>query len=199
MKAFIMVALSLIAQIATAGGGWISSGGESLIYARNPWFVKNTASVDYCIQMDEASFSISKAEVEKLIVQAFSYWKSEFQINSNFKESPAGFAKVATQEFNYLTKCQDHTPLIFKLGIQTLGNDEINYLVDPKKYIGVTIRKNYSLTQLQGDGIIYISADKGPDTYTNNGQLMTQAWQSPVLMRYVFIHELGHFFGIIFL
>lgn len=175
--------------------GWVSSGGESLIYARNPWFVKNTRSVDYCLQMDEASFSIPKSEVPKLIAEAFQYWKEEFTLNTSGNPRP-GLTQIATQTFNYLEKCEDKTPLIFKFGLKNLHPDEIAYLNDPKKYIGVTIRKDYSLNALQGTGIIYITADKGADAYTNNGQLISEAWKSPPLLRYTLIHELGHVFGI---
>ncbi len=195
MKIFLMLCLSLFAQFSLAGG-WISSGGESFIYSRNPWFVKNTTSVDYCLQMDEASFSISKAEVEKLIVQGFDFWKSEFATNNGFKKASAGYANIASQDFHYLAKCQADTPLIFKLGIKSLDAEEITFLVDPKKYIGVTIRKNYALDTLRGDGIIYITADKGADAYTNNGQLVSEAWKTPALLHYALIHEIGHFFGI---
>ncbi len=133
--------------------GWISSGGESLIYARNPWFVKNTLSVDYCLQMDEASFSIAKSEVPKLIAEAFQYWKDEFAINTPGNPRP-GIAKIATQKFNFLEKCDDKTPLIFKFGLKNLDTDETKYLTDPKKYIGVTIRKEYLLDTLKGNGVI---------------------------------------------
>lgn len=179
-----------------SNGGWISSGGESLIYARNPWFVKNTSTVEYCLQMDESSFSVSKSEAEKIIVDAFKYWKSEFELNTNTLPSSVGFAKVATQDFIYTQSCTEQTPLIFKFGLKTLNSEEIAYLNDPKKYIGVTVRKSYDLATLRGSGIIYISADLGSDAYSNNGLLINEAWKNPNLLRYALIHELGHFFGI---
>jgi hypothetical protein len=196
MKNFLFVVMIFSGLVSFANGGWVSSGGESLIYARNPWFVKNTATVNYCLQMDESSFSASKSQVEQLIVEALAYWRNEFIQNSTSTTPKMGYASVATQNFVYQSQCQKDTPLIFKLGLKTLDMDEVTYLVDPKKFIGVTIRKNYSLETLQGDGIIYISADKGADAYTNSGQMVEQAWKSPALLRYALIHELGHFFGL---
>ncbi len=187
---------SFFSSIAAASGGWISSGGESFIYARNPWFVKNTQIVEYCLEMDEASFSISRENVEKLLVQGFDFWKNEFSTNRIPGKAEIGYADIATQTFTYLPKCQASTPLIFKLGLKKLDNEEIKFLMDPKKFIGVTIRKTYSLEQLRGSGTIYISADTGPDAYTNNGQMVESAWKSPILLRYALIHELGHFFGV---
>jgi len=144
----------------------------------------------------QAITRIDNSYTDKACTQAFQFWKSEFALNSSFKKASAGYANIATQDFNYLTKCKEQTPLIFKLGIKALNEEEIKYLGDPKKFIGVTIRKSYSLDSLQGDGIIYITADKGADAYNNNGQLTARAWKSPQLMQYALIHELGHFFGI---
>lgn len=193
MNKFFATLICIFAQSASAG--WISSGGESLIYTRNPWFVKNTQVVEYCIEMDESSFSITKSEVEKLIVESLTFWRDEFEKNNSGKEE-SGFTKIATQQFKYLAQCQNKTPLVFKLGLKTLNAQEIDHLIEPKKFIGVTVRKEYDLVNLQGSGIIYISADKGTDAYNNNGQLVSEAWKSPTLLRYVLIHELGHFFGI---
>ena len=33
-------------------GGWVGMGGELIKDARNPWFVKNTAEVFYCIKIE---------------------------------------------------------------------------------------------------------------------------------------------------
>lgn len=194
---FVLMLSSFLAATAAWGaGGWISSGGESLIYARNPWFVKNTTQVNYCLKMDEPSFSISRAEVLNLISDSFLYWKNEFQKSGVRTQSSPGYAVIASQDFRLIEKCDDETPLIFKLGKKTLSNKEIRYLKDPKKFIGVTIRKDYDLVTLRGSGVIYISADKGADAYTNNGHMISEAWRSPTLFRYALMHELGHLFGI---
>lgn len=185
-----------LAPIFSFAGGWISSGGESLIYARNPWFVKNTKSVDYCIQMDESSFSISRNDAEKLIAEGFQYWKSEFANNGSPGNGNPGFTQIASQTFHFVAECQDKTPLIFKLGLKKLNAEEIKYLDNPKKFIGVTIRKEYSLETLTGRGVIYLTADTGADAYTNDGQMLAEAWKKPILFRYALIHELGHFFGV---
>lgn len=178
------------------GGGWVSSGGESLIYAKNPWFLKNVTRVAYCLEMDETAFSISRAEAARAIAEAFTYWKSEFAINRGTTDLQLGFAAIATQDFTIADHCAETTPVVFKLGLSRLDPAEIAFLKEPKKFIGVTIRKTYSLTELKGSGVIYLSADRGPDAYANNGQMISEAWRSPALFRYAVIHELGHLFGI---
>lgn len=192
----VSVAIAAISQ--SAGAGWISSGGENFVYAKNPWFVKNTMSVDYCVEMDEAAFSISRADTLQLITEAFEYWKGEFGANfSSVRQGQLGFTEIAKQKFQYQPQCLPKIPLVFKFGAKTLDAEETKELVDPSKFIGVAIRKEYSLEQLKAEGIIYISGDLGPDAYGNlNGLLIDQAWKHPELLRYALIHELGHLFGI---
>lgn len=188
----------LIVGTQVSQAGWITFGGENSIYARNPWFAKNTLVVPYCVEMDEPSFSISKAQVLNLINEALVYWKTEFATNFAANTKPGfGFAEVATQDFKYQSTCSPTTPLIFKLGSKTLSDKEKEHLGDVGKYIGATIRKDYSLKDLKADGIIYITSDLGPDAYPNpNGLLIDKAWTRPALFRYALIHEIGHLFGI---
>jgi hypothetical protein len=191
----LLVGLFLIHVSSLAHAGWVSSGGESLLFEKNPWFVKNTSTVNYCIQMDAPSFSITQPAVEKLIQEAFDFWKKEFSANGSGRANQPGYAQIATQNFILKSEC-DSVPLIFKFGLKNLDSEERHHLVDPKKFIGVTIRKEYSLETLQASGIIYITADKGADAYTNNGMLISEAWKHPALLRYALIHELGHMFGL---
>src|SRR4051794_30919586 len=61
-------------------GAWVSSGGELFKDANNPWFVKNTTTVHYCVNIDESSFSATREEAEVLVRKAIQYWKKEFAI-----------------------------------------------------------------------------------------------------------------------
>ena len=42
----------------TFAGGWVSSGGELFSDAHNPWFVRNTKDVNYCVVVDEINETI---------------------------------------------------------------------------------------------------------------------------------------------
>src|SRR3989344_2617793 len=59
-------------------GGWVGMGGELFKDARNPWFVKNTKDVYYCIQLDKKDMSIDEASVSTAFTDAVNYWKGEF-------------------------------------------------------------------------------------------------------------------------
>ncbi len=176
---------------------WVSSGGELFATGRNPWFVRNTSEVKYCITMDEPAFSITRSQVEGLIASATEFWQTEFRQNRALISSAIGYADIATQTF-LLTACDAGVDLQFKFGANTLDADERDKggLSEPRRFIGVTIRKSYDPVLLKGQGIIYISADKGSTAYLNSGQLEDQAWSSPELLKYALIHELGHVFGI---
>lgn len=186
-----------------SGGGWISSGGEIFKNGKNPWFVKNTSDVKYCVEFSGEEFSISKEDSLKLIEQALSYWKAELDGASALDianlpgPQSVAFVDLATQNFHFQTNCTADADLIFKFGYKTLDATEITYLKDPGKFLGVTIRKDYDEQQLKGKGIIYISGDKGTNAYSSlSGEFVSEAWRYPKLLEYAIIHELGHVFGL---
>lgn len=192
----IFLAVFLNFSVAEAQG-WVSSGGEVFIERKNPWFLRNTQQVDYCILMDETSFSVTRVEAEKLIEESFAFWAEQFKEVSGTSSGPQlGFTPVATQKFVLHSRCEPEFPLVFKLGRKELMKDEVDHLKEPLKFIGVSIQKSYDPVNMRGSGVIYISADKGPDAYENKGQLVDQAWRFPQLLKYTLVHELGHVFGI---
>jgi hypothetical protein len=191
------VAIALFSLAADAGGGWISSGGEIFKFAKNPWFVKNTKDVDYCVQVDAASFSASDATARDVIKEAIQYWKHEFD-QPNPTGTP-GFAQLATQNFHEIATCTDKTPLRFLFGYGVLTKDEVAGLVDPTKYVGISVRTDYNNEQLSGSGFVYISSDFGPHAYDANdpsSHHLARAWEKRTLLLYAVLHEMGHVFGI---
>lgn len=178
-------------------GGWVASGGELFRFGKNPWFLKNVTSVDYCIEVDSTSVSATTAIVQAVVKDAIAYWQNEF------KEQAAavtpGFAAVGTQVFNEVPKCGTSTPLQFKIGYGSLTQDEIDFLVEPQKFVGVSVRKEYDNEQMAGRGIVFIASDVGANAYwsrPNSSHLYPQAWKERKLLQYALIHELGHVFGI---
>lgn len=191
-------ALLLFVSQAAFAGGWVSSGGELFKDAKNPWFVRNTEHVRYCVQVDEATVSASPRRIRELITQAISYWQGEFR-RSMAGALPGAFA-VATQSFEEI-ECapglEDVADVTFKVGYGTLTAEEIQKLEEPRKYIGVSVRKTYDEAGLRGHGFVFIASDKGPNAYENpTGTLLDEAWKQDQLLYYAFLHELGHVFGI---
>ncbi len=180
-------------QTASNSGGWVSSGGELFKDAKNPWFVRNTEKVRYCIAVDEKSVSASPRVARDLVNKAISYWHAEF--HKPVLRPANGNVDLATQVFEEVP-CTPDVDLAFKFGYGTLDTDEIRYLKDPAKYIGVAVRTSYDEEQLRGRGFIYISSDLGPHVYANSGPLIDRAWTHPELLYYALLHELGHIFGL---
>jgi len=159
--------------------------------------VKNTTSVDYCIQLDKASFSADEATVHAVVKEAFDYWKRE--LLQPLPSPSVGYAQVATQTFNEVATCAAGTPLRFVFGWGNLTGEESKWLDDHGHFIAVSVLQAYDLEQLKGQGFVYISADIGPHSYMSfpdSGHLFPQAWQQRKLLQYAVMHELGHVFGI---
>lgn len=190
------VAFSVI-PISGFAGGWIASGGGSFRLEKNPWFVKNTQVVNYCVMVDEAGVSASVQEIQAAIAESFKYWARELSTKPAMPSAVTrGFTEVATQEFVRQSQCDATTDIAFKIGYETLDQKEREWLQDPTAYIGVSIRKDYDEIQMKGRGIVFISSDRGAHVYRNLGQLVSTAWSKPKLLQYALTHEIGHIMGI---
>jgi hypothetical protein len=143
---------------ATSGGdgGWISSGGELFQDARNPWFVKNTKEVFWCLQVDGSQVSATENQIELAFVDAVEYWRKEAKTNrlSN------NFFSIATQKFSRLPCMDSRVSLRVIFGKSLLNTKEREFLKDPDKYVGVTVRQEYNPVSLFGSGFIFFSADQ---------------------------------------
>lgn len=191
----LFLGIFVFASAAFAGdGGWIGSGGELFKDAHNPWFVRNTPEISYCIQVAPTSISVSQEKVRQAVHAALSYWKDELTRASD--QDPAGNFKLGMQTLKEIG-CTETTDIRFLFGYETLSKEEIEFLKEPKKYIGITVRTSYDRAQLRGKGFVYISSDFGPNAYENSGQLIERAWERPQLLQYALLHEIGHVFGLV--
>jgi len=193
-----LIALTLLSNSGFAGeGGWHSSGGELFRDAKNPWFVSNTKNVSYCVNVDTSSINASPATVKQLIGDAIAYWKSEF---SRTIRVTLGNVEVATQTFTEVDCALGIADIQFLIGYGTLNAEQIKYLDNPAKYIGVTVRTDYDTANLRGKGFVYISSDFGPHSYQTADlrkyALIPDAWKNDPLLFYAILHEMGHVFGI---
>jgi|LULF01.1.fsa_nt_gb hypothetical protein len=185
--------LFFIPLFATAGDGWVGSGGELFKDAHNPWFVKNTKEVQYCVSIDRKSISVSEDQIQNKIKEAIKYWKKELSKTQGNKTP--GYFSMGQQNF-VKTECTNNPDIKFKFGYKSLTQEEIDFLQKPERYIGISVRTNYDRKNLKGKGFVYISSDIGPKSYENNGQLVTKAWSKPKLLLFTLIHEIGHVIGI---
>lgn len=193
IKSLILFSLLIAASALAAPGGWVSSGGELFQFAKNPWFVKNTKEVKYCVVVDKNSVSASEETVREAIQIAVNYWKEEFKTSTPPK---AGFADLATQNFILQNSCTD-ADIQFLIGYGSLDEEQIKYLKAPEKYVGVSVRTSYEEVQMKGSGFVFISSDRGEKAYKNEQKnLVPEAWRFPKLLQYALIHEMGHVFGI---
>lgn len=175
-------------------GGWVGMGGELFKDARNPWFVKNTPEVFYCLKVDKASVSVDEAIIDNAIKASVAFWKSELSRATN--QGLDGHFSLGTQTFTRTT-CADsklHLTILFGPGTldANLQADKniLDYLKDPNKYVGVTVRTSYDLKNLVGRGFMYFSSD------LQNPSLVKRAWSRPKILQYALMHEIGHVLGL---
>jgi hypothetical protein len=171
-------------------GGWVGMGGELFKDARNPWFVRNTNEVHYCLQVDPKTISVTRDEINQAFTEALNFWKSEF---SRSRQPEKGYFELGTQMFT-LVSCEDPRvsyKIIF--GSSLLDNDQLDFLKDPAKYVGVSVRTQYDTVHLKATGFSYFSDDLNIKT---TQAFLQKAWSYPKILRYALMHELGHVFGL---
>lgn len=206
MKVFKVISWAFFALLSTSSadpGGWESSGGEIFRYAKNPWFVRNTSVVRYCVAIDSTTFSADAATIKQSLDNALGYWAREFKTALASVEpdpsNPGGpmtpVTALATQTF-VEEPCGAQTDIALKFGAGTLTDDEKKRLGDYQTYIGITVRTEYDMKLMKGKGFIFVASDKGPNAYHNPGHLVDNAWKYPKLLEYILLHEFGHVFGL---
>ena len=202
----------------SAGGGWGSSGGELINDLYNPWWIKNTTEVKYCIEIDQDTISAKPVKIKYIIKKAFEYWKNEFSKDIPLADPPELFEdffkkvgtdynykdgsnklfhelKVGTQHFNF-QECEGNEDLVFKFGYGSLSDQDINYINDPKKFVALSVRTSYDKKLLKGKGFVFVSSDIGPNKFSGNNDLIEKPWRFDSLLFLVVLHELGHVFGL---
>lgn len=178
-----------------------SSGGGLLLHDRtNPWWVQNTTEVRYCVDIDEASFSLDRATAESSIAKAFGYWKKQFSAaisgepNNGMLEKPNNRVQVATQNF-VQSPCDDSVDLRFQLG-RLLPQQE-TALGDSSSIVGITVRTSYDRQNIRGKGYIYIAADIGPKRHPEfSKDFNPWDFAEGRFFYATVVHELGHVFGL---
>lgn len=177
-----------------AQAGWTSGGGELIRDAGNPWFLQNTKTVNFCIEIDEPNMGISRERARHLIRKAIENWKLEFRSSSTPAPVSNGKIAIGTQEF-IEGACNQNIDLKFQLGVLT--GEQIKRIGDPTKFLGVTVRTDYDRVNMRGKGFIYISPAYGPLKFAGE-KVREHVWsiEDGALLYGVLLHELGHVFGL---
>ncbi len=178
-------------------GTWGSSGGELFKDANNPWFLKNTSSVNYCIEIDQEGVSLEKTAVHELIKLAIDYWKEELK----GKGESLG---LGTQKFVFNNSCSGEEDIKFQFGYNTLTEEQLEFFKKygekPQNYLGLALKTQYDRVNLKAKGFVFISSDKGEDNY-NYGKPQSRRfeeslWSHKGILFRLLQHEIGHVFGI---
>ncbi len=180
-------------------GDWNSGGGYAPNNQFNPWFVKNTKVVHYCIEIDQENFGLDLATARGHLKSAFDFWKQEFAISrqtlhhprENEKEDARAY--LGTQEFREVA-CSDKADIRIQLGLLT--ESQKNRINQSENYLALTVRTAYDPVELKGKGFIYFSPVKGP-LAPNSKDLGARRWKVGKGANFLLmaIHEVGHVFG----
>jgi hypothetical protein len=183
----------------TDDGGWTSGGGYAPNDQFNPWYVKNTAKVNYCIEIDAKNFGYPLENARAGVKEAIHYWKKEFELSR--LSFPSGMNKnkydeevvLGTQEF-IETPCSAVTDIRIQLGFLT--DKQKTKIARPQNYLALTVRDHYDPVQLRGKGFIYFSPVSGP-LKPDGDHLGETRWkyEDGLNFKILAIHELGHIFG----
>lgn len=196
MKKLVMALGMVLTSLSWAGNG--SSGGGNIYGDQlNPWFLQNTKTVTYCVEIAPEFGAISEERVLEIISDSFMYWKKIFASHES-SDFAYGFkleAKVATQEFVHVEKCSNDTDITFQMGFltdeQKVKNSNYSQL------LGLAQRTSYNEINLRGKGFIYIAPEEGelrPTSYNLHPKPWSHGRNGG--LRMTLLHELGHIFGL---
>ncbi|RZA08697.1 MAG: hypothetical protein EOP11_04075 [Proteobacteria bacterium] len=203
MRILLMLSLTLLClssaahAVRTDGEFGSSGGGEFQRDQHNPWFVKNTAQVEYCVEIDPEGFSAPAEKIQPMIDRALQYWVKEFA-------DRGALLGIAAQKFVRTGPpsggCQGSEDLKLQFGYGALSAEQKNRFTiageQPQDYVGIAVRTDYDRKTLKGKGFVLIASDRGASPYNFGAGLSRNLWSHEGLLFRILQHELGHVFGI---
>lgn len=188
-KVLLIIAATLQLHVAFAGP-WISSGGDLLKDARNPWFIFNTPKINFCISIDSSTSSVSKDEVRLSIKKSLKFWRREFVENQATTVSNSASLPLTIPDFIEVD-CSGRENLAILIGINTLNPQQKAFIAtNHSDSVAAAIRTHYDQISLRGQGFIFIEGDKNKKSWVQN------PWSESSRLTAVIAHELGHVFGV---
>jgi len=191
----------LLAMTSPAFGAWASGGGQIHRDGHNPWFLQNTTSVRYCIDIDEVNFGVSAAEASVAVKDALNDWLTTFAAAEDdyYSENelvPYGQLRVGTQIFSE-HPCSGPGDIDLRFQFGRLTSDQVELFENPREFVGIAVRTEYDKINLKGKGFVYLSPVAGP-LAANHPRIHSAAWHlhDHFALKFVLRHELGHVFGI---
>jgi hypothetical protein len=178
--------------------GWDSGGGGVFPSGvANPWFLRSTPEVRYCIELDHENFGVTLEEARRQIEAAFVFWKT--QIMTYFDSVPADKEWLTSigwgiQDFVEVA-CDPSVELRFQLGV--LDSDQNAQLKNLDQKLALSFRTQYELESMTGKGFIYLRPETGASAISRPDWVRSP-WKSQGGLRllWVLVHELGHVFGL---
>lgn len=202
LKLVVLTAVFFASVCSSIGYAGVKEGGGGEVYgdALNPWFLENTETVSYCIEVDSNSFGASSASIESAVGSAINQWKSAFAAaraneTANNSIEPYGMVRIATQKF-MKESCTPSTMVRFQFGVLS-EEQRTQFLSNPTQVIAETIRTSYDKVNLRGRGFIYIAPESGSLRPTGL-KMADHPWsfRDGLILRRILLHELGHLFGL---
>ncbi len=196
-KLLVSSLITLSAGLAFAGNG--SSGGGN-IYGNqfNPWFLHNTKTVSYCLEVAPEFSDISEDKIASMVDEAFGYWARTFS-RTTFREyidEVSGVnLRLGTQNFVREMACAATTDIKFQFGF--LSEDQKESWPGYRQLLAGAFRTSYDEVHLRGRGVIYIAPERGA-LRPRSRTLHPKPWSYGThnALRFTLIHELGHVFGL---
>lgn len=186
--------------VAKPQGDISSAGGDVYGDTLNPWFLENTQTVSYCIEVDSGNFHLSSTRISEIITEAIESWKAGYKAaNSNWylpgELVPFGQVRIATQSF-VKEECSPTTAVRFQFGVLT-EEQKKEAIHEPTRVVAAAVRTDYDKVNLRGRGFIYVAPDSGT-LRPSTPDMASDVWSfgDGIILKRVLLHELGHVFGL---
>jgi hypothetical protein len=199
--AAVALLVSGLLSTSSPAGPWISGGGKVRKDADNPWYLFNTTTVTWCVDLDSSNFSAPATAAARVVEKSFAYWTKEVSLaDPFFTPTPRDFMRLGTQSF--IQKACDGTEDIrFLFGKVTPGLQ--SYLAQsgekPSDYIGLAVRTDYDIVNLKARGFIYIAPDDADSPHKPDYERFKSGiWSENDngFLQGIVNHEIGHIFGL---
>ncbi len=198
MKKFLVSSLLSLSTGLAYGGNGSSGGGNIYGNQLNPWFLSNTKSVTYCLEVAPGFSDISEEKLASMVDEAFGYWARTFSGTTPYEyigEVSGLDLRLATQTFVRDAACSSTTDIKFQFGY--LSEDQKVSWPNYRQLIAGAFRTSYDEVRLRGKGIIYIAPERGP-LRPRSRTLHAKPWSYGThnALRFTLTHEIGHVFGL---